>query len=1126
MSRPIVQSPGPFEYDRMLKDLLSQGPAGALLSTVFVKPEDVGAYDSVASQAQMLRNDMYNTYMQPSMDEIVNKRMEHISKMLGLGEAGTKALKMANTFAPGITEMILGHHGGMAAQANVMNSANAIGAVRSGYIGGFADPQQMNRNNQLGLRIAMNAYRNNFDESGGVDIDQTHGLSLVQAAAISNQTLQDASQYESFAKKAREYDATLTDSEIKNFKDGTGATKKVTDAFNKHIKQFTSEINSFTASVTKMTGDFEESVQFLQRATGGQLFKDTESASKLRKDAVRMANNLRIIAADSGISAQELYMRSGLGGDIFEASQGRTNAFANKFANKVSGTRLGMIGAAAFAEWAKKNPNATKEQKDAMGEAVNANISDYGQGDVAKMNVVLSKLVDEGKVDKEYAKKLARSGNAEQLYHFLAKQVGGTSALDDMIRDGRNLVAWRDEHASTLAELDTEGFSRGLERERLEKGGRRSMDSEMTWLVNTAGKDRSDGVKKEIEKLTNSAFANKDVLMQAGMTEAQAKAFSEQAKREGWDRDRILQEINENYHEVNTLKLNREAYKQMKQDAQASSVLNDAEKAKINDSVIKSFGREANEDEMKKARRKVKNKEISTDIKELTTRWAKEKDVNERNKILQEIGNKFTNGAITGENGLSYFSEPDTAQGAENVETVLTNSIKWTQAGEKDVKAQRELIEAGKKAYSDAIGAGATEDAAWERAIDEIRAKDPKRKSIKKISITDETKKRAIELNYAQSAAENVMRGFFKGTGASDAQQKEYSTKVQAKVKELMTAQPELSVEDAVKGALISVVGDPQDDKGFSYRVGGMRSYINDHGDEVNENIEKAYIDSLSSIGIRAGSDYQLTQQQEEEAKELAQEYAIGEHKTRADTFSAGTASEDAANVSKGMGMMSDAIRDATAALKNLASASQVLAADQRDAKNQNKGFFDRLKLNKERRNAMLDRYGLGEKGQTTGIVKTNFEAIIQHKDSKGNQTEFDKYFKNKNINDLGERREFLRHGFKQILSKEGLDLSDENAVKKAIEEQFGNGFDVGHLDKIRKYINEQNGAGNNKNDKRYITTAQLIAGFTAGQGDKEATVTEVADQLLARKLHVDGIDSNLTDALQQILAAINSLKK
>lgn len=1125
MSRPIPQSLSPLERDRMLKDLLGQGLAGALLSTVFVKPEDVGAYDSVASQAQMLRNDMYNTYMQPSMDAIVDKRMNYISKMLGFGEAGTKALKMANTFAPGITEMIFGHHGGMAAQANVMNSANAIGAVRSGYIGGFADPQQMNRNNQLGLRIAMNAYRNNFDESGGVDIDQTHGLSLVQATAISNQTLQDESQYESFAKKARKYDATLTDSEIKKFKDGTGATKKVTDAFNKHIKQFTSEINSFTASVTKMTGDFEESIQFLQRATGGQLFKDTESASKLRKDAVRMANNLRIIAADSGISAQELYMRSGLGGDIFEASQGRTNAFANKFANKVSGTRLGLIGAAAFADWAKKNPNASKEQKDAMGEAVNQNIADYGQGDVAKMNVLLAKLVDEGQVNKEEAKKLARSGNAEQMYHFLAKKVGGTTALNDMIRDGRNIVAWRDEYASTLAELDTEGFSRGLERERLEKGGRRSMDSEMTWLVNTAGKDRSDSVKNEIKNLTNSAFANKDVLMRAGMTETQAKAFSDQARREGWDRDRILQEINENYYEVNTLKLNREAYKQMKQDAQDSSVLNDKEKAKINEGVIKSFGRDANEDDIKKAKRKTKNKEISEDIRKLTTSWAKEKDANKRNEILQEIGNKFTNGAITGENGLSYFSEPDTAQGANNVETVLTNSIKWTSAGEKNVRAQRELIEAGKKAYSDAIGAGASEDAAWNRAIDEIREQDPERKIIQGISsITDETKKRAIELNYAQSAAENVVLGFFKGTDASTEKQKEYSTKIQAEVKKLMTDSPELSVEDAVKQALISVVGDPSDENDLSYRVGGARSYIENHEDEVNENVAKAYIDSLSSIGIRAGSDYQLTQQQEEEAKELAQEYAMGENKKRADTFSAGTASEDAANASKGMGMMTDAIRDATTALKNLASASQVLAADQRDAKNQNKGFFDRLKINKERRNAMLDRYGLGEDGQTTNIVRTNFENIIKHTDSKGNQTDFDKYFNNKNIKDLGERREFLRHGFKQILSKEGLDLSDEKAVKAAIKEQFGNDFDVKHLHDIRDYINKQNNA--EKNDKHYITTAQLMAGFTAGQGDKEATATEIADQLLARKLHVDGIDSNLTDALQQILTAIRELRK
>lgn len=1109
MSRPIVQSLDQFERGRMLKDLLSQGPAGALLSTVFAKPEDVGAYDSVASQAQMLRNDMYNTYMQPSMDAIVNKRMEHISKMLGLGEAGTKALKMANTFAPGITEMILGHHGGMAAQANVMNSANAIGAVRSGYIGGFADPQQMNRNNQLGLRIAMNAYRNNFDESGGVDIDQTHGLSLVQAAAISNQTLQDKSQYESFAKNAREYDATLTDSEIKNFKDGTGATKKVTDAFNKHIKQFTSEINSFTASVTKMTGDFEESIQFLQRATGGQLFKDTESASKLRKDAVRMANNLRIIAADSGISAQELYMRSGLGGDIFEASQGRTNAFANKFANKVSGTRLGMIGAAAFAEWAKKNPNATKEQRDAMGEAVNANIADYGQGDVAKMNVILSKLVDEGKVTQAEAEKLAASGNAEQMYNFLAKKTGGEENLNEIMSDGRNLAVWRRKHSKTLGDLDEIAFSKGLERERLEKGARNKMDADFKWLSSTAGEGRGDSVKKELENMTNIAFRDKATLIAAGMSEKDAAELSNKATKEGWDRDRLLDEVSKR-QDVNTAKLQREAYKTVNTMAQNSDVLTDAEKESVGKSVKEAFGREVNEDDMKRARWKVASSKQGKKNRELRSKWQSAKTNAEKEKILGDTVDYF-NEAVSGTNGVSMFANPDTGPGAANLEAVLSFGTTFKEEDKKNLQKQRNIIDIGKKAFSAVIQAGGTEENAWKAAQDAMM-----NKGAASVDTSKETRRRAIDQDMAQDAAENVMKKFFDGVeGVNDEDKKKLSARVQSKVKELMKHNPNLSTEGAVKEALISEVGDYHDKDGYSVRQGGMRKYIEDHSDEVNEQVQKAWMDKIQSIDLKRVGEVSLDKDEEAEARELAQQGLLSEEDKEAlDGYSNGTRSEDAANASIGMGKLSTAIDDAVRALKNLESASQVLASDQRDAKNQNKGFMDRIELSKSKRDAMLEHYGLGETGTFAKTIKEDGYKTLRDEASK--VAFFDAHT---DLNTNDKKNKFFQEAFKRVLSKEDLNLSDDKAVLDAIKSELAGSGAEDAVKNIQNAIN----AGKDPNDKTRASVAQVIAGLSAGAN---ASKSEIGEQALAHKLRIEGIDGNISAVLEQILTAINELNK
>lgn len=1108
MSRPIVQSPGVFERDRMLKDLFAQGPAGALFSTTFAKPEDVGAYDSVASQAQMLRNDMYNTYMQPSMDEIVGKRMSHISRMLGLGSAGENALRTANTFAPGITEMILGHHGGMAAQANVMNSANAIGAVRSGYIGGFADPQQMNRNNQLGLRIGMNAYRNNFDESGGVDVDQTRGLSLVQAAAISNQTLQDKSQYESFAKNARKYDATLTDSEIKNFKDGTGATKKVTDAFNKHIKQFTREINSFTASVTKMTGDFEESVQFLQRATGGQLFKDTESASKLRKDAVKMANNLRIIAADSGISAQELYMRSGLGGDIFEASQGRTNAFANKFANKVSGTRLGMIGAAAFADWAKKNPNATKEQRDAMGEAMNANVADYGQGDVANMNVILAKLVDEGKVTKAEAEKIAASGNAEQMYHFLAKKTGGEENLNEIMSDGRNLAVWRRKHSHTLGDLDELGFGKGLERERLEKGARNKMDADFKWLSSTAGKERGDAVKKELENMTNMAFRDKATLMAAGMNAKDAEELSTKANQEGWDRDRMLDELNKRT-DVNTAKFSREAYKNINTMAQNSAVLTNEEKESVSKSVEEAFGRDVNEDDMKKARQKVAHDKQGKKNRELRGKWASAKTDAERETILGATVDYF-NEALSGEGRYSMFATPDTGPGAASLEAVLSYGTTFKKEDKENLQKQRNIINIGKKAFSEVIQAGGTEEKAWEAARDSMM-----KNGAESVDTSVETRRRAIDQDMAQDAAENVMMKFFDGAeGVSDADKKSLSTKVQSEVKSLMKKDPSLSSEAAAKQALIRVVDN--DDSG-SVRYGDMKKYIEDHGDEVSKHVQKAWMDKIQSIGLKSNGEVTLTEDEEAEARELAQQSLLtDENKEAVDGYSNGTKSEDAANASIGMGKLSEAIEGAVTALKNLESASQVLASDQRDAKNQNKGFMDRIELSKSNRDAMLEGYGLGEKGTFSATLHDEGYEKLR------NKAQTSAFFSaHSDLDTEDKKNKYFQDAFKRVLAKEGLDLSDDKAVLGAVEQELAGTGANDVIKDLQKDINDRNNA--EKDDKTFTTVGMLVAGLSAG-GD--ASAAKIGEQALAQKLRIEGLDTNTSVVLEQILTAIKNLNK
>lgn len=1099
--RSGIAASDPLVRDRIIKDLFSQGPTGAFLSTVFARPDPVNSYDSVANQAQMLRNDMYSAYMQPNTNDLTDKRIRHISGMLGMGSAGVKMMKAANNFAPGIMEMVLGHHGGMAAQMNIVNSANAIGAVRSGFMGGMADPQQMNANQQLGMRIAMEAYRNNFDKSGGVDIGQTRGLSLDQATLISNRTLQDKSQYGSFAKKAKSIDPSLTEQEIENFRKGTATTDKVVAAFNKHIKGFTKEINAFTASVTKMTGDFEETINFMQRATGGQLFKDTEEAGKLRKDAVRMANNLRIVAADAGMNPQELYMRSGLAGDIFEASQGRRDAFANKFANKVSGTRLGMIGAAAYADWVKHNPNATKEERDAMGDAVNRNISDYGEGDMSKMTVVLGRLVDEGKVSAEDAKKLAASGNAEQMYQFISKQVGGETNLDNIIADGRKLASWRHRYSKTIGELDEIGFSKGLARERLEKGGRNRMDDELSFLANTAG-DREEDVKKELDNLTDAAFRNKETLKAAGMTEDEAAEFAQKAEQEGWDRDRVIDEANK-YKNVDTLKLTRDAYKEVSNSVKDSKVLTESEKAAVEEARKGSFGREVTNEDLKKARMAVGTKVFSQKLQDFKTRWASAGTIEEKTKSLTKSVDLFNKALDAGESGYSLFATPDTAPGGANIEAVLAYGTTFDKSDSKNPQAQQRIIQAGKNAYSKVLDATGDEEVAWRAAQNEMLSR-----GAMSVKTDKDTRKTAMYTDMAQDAAENILLDFFKETGVSEAEQKKYSTQVQAYIKDAMKSG--VTAEEAIQTALNLKVGDPKDANGNSVRPGGVYGYLDAHADTVAKYTQQAYVDKVTGITIARGRDVKLSEEQEKEAAELAQQSVIAEERGDIDSFSAGTKTEDAANASRGMGKLSESIEEAVRSLKNLSSAAQVLASDQRDAENQSKGFMDRVKLSKERRDALLDKYGLGAK---TFGNELSYDSLRTEMKSLG-FIEAHPELKTKE-----QQNEYLQNKFKKILAQDGLDLTDDEAVGKALEQELG----ATGADKKLKALQATLNGNKEKGDPTYRTLGQIVAGFSAGA---DATATEKGEQALAQKLKIEGIDGPVTDQLSQILNAIRGLNK
>ena len=82
------------------------------------------------------------------------------------------------------------------------------------------------------------------------------------------------------------------------------------NSFNEDVKKMTKELNGLIASVSKMTGSCDEAIRFLDNYTNGNMTSATESAKRARSRAAKLAANVRVAAADAGVSPEELYAMS------------------------------------------------------------------------------------------------------------------------------------------------------------------------------------------------------------------------------------------------------------------------------------------------------------------------------------------------------------------------------------------------------------------------------------------------------------------------------------------------------------------------------------------------------------------------------------------------------------------------------------------------------------------------------------------------------------------------------------------------------------------------------------------------------------------------------------------------
>lgn len=527
---PSSEGPGSLYYnygaDDLLKILLDvmAGRGGLLSSTVFSRPNQAYSYDVLADTRDKFASNIFKSIGRPTVDSIQHDRISTMAASMGLNVSpAIGVLKLADSF---LGDVITGNYGASAAASKLLDFSSGMAVARGSQPGGVLNPSAMARNMRMAALEGGEAYKGLFNDDGSININQTHGLNLATSSFIIGKTLSDRSIREGWASKMRKggdglnvRDRNLSDLEIENLKNGVGMTDEALKSFGDYTKKFTEEINKFVASVSKMTGSYDEALNFMQKMTGGELFKDTDKAREARERAANIAINMRVAAANAGISAPELYATSNTfskaaamatGLDMSNVMRGGSDQFMN----------FGNLGATAIANWRAINPMASAEEISRTNLAAGDSISSYLASEQDQMNAFAARLKNEGYDMSDYEANL-RSGNADVMKDILQRKVGKERFLSYM--DNKGLAALdRIQFGGDYRKMAEESLIYGRSREVRRVGGDKLFEQAVEDLSSgiTGGNDtEAYSLSKKIFDKYKENLLSDDALKEAGITD-------------------------------------------------------------------------------------------------------------------------------------------------------------------------------------------------------------------------------------------------------------------------------------------------------------------------------------------------------------------------------------------------------------------------------------------------------------------------------------------------------------------------------------------------------------------------------------------------------------------------------
>lgn len=522
-----------------------------------------------------------------------------INPMTGFGQGVSSMFGAMYNFAPDILGSIMGVPNPGQFYRQIANGATGISIASGRGMPSVLNPYSVMDSHANAMRMAQNVYglSARFDNAGnmiGYNTDFTHGLNMSEVGFVTQRLLSSDIAYKNY-EYARDRNGKISNVDIgrggiENLdlsvdKDGNYINKEDADKFSGNLKKLGGKFNEATSMLAKITGSVEEAFNLMDRLAGGNALGGTaQQASDVANKAMKMASSIRVTAAMSGVSPQEVYARMGGLQSAITSRFGMDSAIA-----QASGLYDLMLDPAyratmAYSMWEANNPKASPIQKQRMMAGTMARATSYANSSGENLAAIVS--ANKHLFTDEQLKQIEdayRRGSPNDIRKMVQTVLG--PSLYDMKNDPAKVMAAR---INGDRELQRRLAAAGMEGnlQEAERAGARTLYNYAMDRIDTAIQKTGDGTYLFGERMNASVDELRKMAVENGLTEEGAAELNEHQLRSYLTDNGVDSRVMERREKTAQINRMREIVKSKTMTSEEESIARDKLNKAIDDSKL------------------------------------------------------------------------------------------------------------------------------------------------------------------------------------------------------------------------------------------------------------------------------------------------------------------------------------------------------------------------------------------------------------------------------------------------------------------------------------------------------------------------------------------------------------